>query len=122
MHPAFYFSKPVEAYNCDHSSDYAIWAITLVTYWVTHAFKIAKCNGFCSNACPLGLSSNGTLCLSMILYDPRTTLYIHNNEDICLFTNIDAQIIYVLFGLMVYLQPNLQHSHDCCNTGCDHIP
>ena len=122
MHPAFYFSKPVEAYNYDHSSDCAIWAIALVNYWVTHAFKIANCNRFCFNACPLGLSPNGTLHLSMILYDPHITLYIHNNEDICLFTNIDAQILHVLFGLMDYLQPNLQYMHDCCNTGHNRIP
>ena len=80
-------------------------------------FKIANCNGFSFNACPLGLSPNGTLHLPMILYDPRTALYVHNNEDICLFTNIDTQILYFLFGLMDYLQHNLQYTHNCCNMG-----
>ena len=107
MHPEFYFSKPAEAYNYDYSSDHAIWAIALVNYWVTHAFKIANCNGFHFNACPLGLSPDGTLHLSMMLYDPCTALYIHNNENICLFTDIDAQILYFPFGLMDFLQPNL---------------
>ena len=100
MHPEFYFSKPAEAYNYDYSSDRAIWVIALVNYWVTHAFKIANCNGFHFNACPLGLSPNGTLCLSMMMYDPRTALYIHSYEDIHLFADIDAQILYFLFSLM----------------------
>ena len=51
MHPKFYLSQPVEAYNYDHSSDCAIWATALVNYWVTHAFKLANCNGFYFNAC-----------------------------------------------------------------------
>ena len=122
MHPKFYFSKPVEAYNYDHSSDCAIWTIALVNYWVTHAFKLANYNRFYFNMCPLGLSLNGTLHLSMILYNPCTTLYIHNNEDVCLFANIDAQILYFLFSLMDYLQPNLHYTHDCCNTGHNRIP
>ena len=71
-------------------------AIALINYWITHAFKIANCNGFHFNACPLGLSLNGTLHLSMVLYDPRTTLYIHNNEDICMFADVDAQILHCL--------------------------
>ena len=116
------FSKPVEAYKYDYSSDHAIWAITLVNYWVTHAFKIANCNGFHFNACPLGLSPNGTLHLSMMLYDPHTALHIHSNEDICMFTDVDVQILYFLFGLMDYLQPNLQYTHDCCNTRRNRIP
>ena len=107
MHSRFSFSKPSEAYKYDSSSDHAIWAIALVNYWVTRAFKIANCNGFHLNAYPMGLSPNGTLHLSIILYDPCTTLYIHNNEDICMFANVDAQILYCLFGLMDYLQPNL---------------
>ena len=122
MHSEFYFSKPAEAYHYDYTSDRAIWAIALVNYWLTHAFKISNCNGFHFNACSLGLSPNGTLCLFMMLYNPRTALYIHNNEDICLFAYIDAQILYFLFGLMDYLQPNLQYSHDCCNTGRNRIP
>ena len=107
MHPESYFSKPAVAYNYDYSSDHAIWAIALINYWVTNVFKIANCNGFHFNVCSLGLSPNGTLCLSMMLYDPCNTLYIHNNEDICLFADVDAQILYFLFGLMDYLQPNL---------------
>ena len=122
MHSKFYFSKTVEAYKYDYSSDCAIWAIALVNYWVAHAFKIANCNGFRFNVCPLGLSPNGTLCLSMMLYDPHTILYIHNNEDICMFPDVDEQILYFLFGIMDYLQPNLQYTHDCCNTGHNHIP
>ena len=107
MYPQFYFSMPAEAYNYDYSSDHAIWAIALVNCWATHAFIIANCNGFCFNVHPLGLSPNGTLHLSMMLYNPRIALYIQMNEDICLFTDIDAQILYFLFGLMDYLQPNL---------------
>ena len=122
MHSKFSFSKTNDAYKYDYSSDCAIWAITLINYWVTHAFKITNCNGFHFNVCPLGLSPNGTLCLSMMLYDPHTTLYIHNNEDICMFTDVDAQMLYCLFGLMDYLQPNLQYTHDCCNTRHNRIP
>ena len=70
----------------------------------------------------IGFIPNGTLHLSMMLYDPCTALHIHNNEDICLFADIDAQILYFLFSLMDYLQPNLQYMHDCCNMGCNHIP
>ena len=122
MHSKFSFSKTNEAYKYDYCSDHAIWAIALINYWVTHAFKIANCNGFHFNACPLGLSSNGTLYLSMMLYDACTTLYIHNKEDICMFADVDAQMLYCLFGLMDYLQPNLQYIHNCCNTECNRIP
>ena len=66
MHLKFSFSKPVEVYNYDYTSYHAIWAIALVNYWVTHAFKVANCNGFYFNAHPLGLSPNGTLCLFMV--------------------------------------------------------
>ena len=122
MHSQFSFSKPGEAYKYDSSSDCAVWAIALINYWVTHTFKIANCNRFCFNAYPLSLFPNGTLCLSMILYDSHTALYIHNNEDICMFAHVNAQILYFLFGLMDYLQPHLQFAHDCCNTGCNCIP
>ena len=44
-----------------------------------------------------------------------TTLYIHNNEDICMFADVNTQILYCHFGLMDYLQPNLRYTHDCCN-------
>ena len=107
MHSQFSFSKLGEAYKYDSSSDHAVWAVALINYWVTHAFKIANCNGFCFNAYPLGISPNGTLHLTMILYDPHTALYIHNNEDTCMFTDVNAQILYFLFALMDYLQPHL---------------
>ena len=122
MHSEFSFSKTVEAYKYDYSSDRAIWAIALINYWVTHAFKIANCNGFHFDVCPLGLSPNGTMGLSMVLYDPHTALYIHNNENISMFADVNAQILYFLFGLMDYLQPNLQYTRDCCNTRCNRIP
>ena len=76
MHLHFYFSKPIATYNYDYTSDQAIWAIALVNYWITHAFKLANCNGFCFNTCPLGLSPNGTLRLPMVLYDPP-------HDDLC---------------------------------------
>ena len=97
MHSNFSFSKPVEAYSYDYTSDCAIWAIALVNYWLTHAFKVANCNGFYFNAYPLGLSPNGTLRLFMVFYDPRSMSYAHNNEDICLFSDIDAQIFVFTF-------------------------
>ena len=122
MHSHFYFSRTVEAYNYDHTSDHAIWAITLVHYWSTHAFKLANCNGFYFNTYPLGLSPNGTLRLSMVLYDPCTMTYVNSNEDICLFTDIDAQILYFLFTLMDSVQPNLHYKHDYCSTGHNHVP
>ena len=119
MHSKFSFSKPVEVYNYDYTSDPAIWAITLVNYWVTHAFKVANCNGFYFNAHPLGLSPNGMLCLFMVLYDPRSMSCVHNSEDICLFSDIDAQMLYLLFTLMEFVQPNLldatiSHSNVLC--------
>ena len=100
MHSHFSASKMVEAYNYDYTSDRAIWAIALINFWATHAFKIANCNGFSFNAYPLGLSPNGTLHLFMVLYDPRTLSYANTSEDGCLFTDVDAQIIYILFTLM----------------------
>ena len=122
MHSKFYFSKTIEAYKYDYSSDHAIWAIALVNYLVTQAFKIANCNGYHFNVCPLGLSPNGTLCLFIVLYDPCTALYIHHNEDICMFADVNVQILYFLFGLMDCLQPNLQYTQDCCNTRHNRIP
>ena len=76
MHSKFSFSKTVDVYDYDHTSDRAIWAITLVHYWLTHAFKVANCNGFYFNAYPLGLLPYGTLRLFMVLYDPHSKLYI----------------------------------------------
>ena len=119
MHLNFYFSKTVDAYNYDYTSDRAIWAMALVNYWVTHAFKVANCNGFYFNAYSLGLSPNGTLHLFMILCDPCSVTYVNNNENICLISDIDAQLLYMHFTLMDYVQPYLHFKHDCCSTGCN---
>ena len=89
MHSHFYYAKTVEAYNYDYSSDRAIWAISLVHYWCTHAFQVANCNGFCFNAYPMGLVADGSLCLSMVLYDPCTETYVNDNVSICLQQDID---------------------------------
>ena len=121
MHLQFSFSKTVDVYDYDHTSDRAIWAITLVHYWLTHAFKVANCNGFYFNAYPLGLLPNGTLHLFMVLYDPRSKLYGHNHEDLCLLSDIDAQMLYFLFPLMELVQPNLKFHHDCCSTMCNRL-
>ena len=122
MHSKFSFSKTVNVYNYDHTSDCAIWAIALVHYWLTHAFKVANCNRFYFSAYPLGLLPNGTLCLFMVLYNPRSMLYVHNHEDICLLSDINAQMLHFLFTFMEFVQPNLQFHHDCCSTGHNHIP
>ena len=119
MHSNFSFSKCIEVYTYDYTSYRAIWAIALVNYWVTHAFKVANCNGFYFNAYRLGLPPNGMLRLSMVLYDPRSMSYVHNHEDIGLFSDIDAQILYLLFTLMDFVQPNLHFQHHCCLTGCN---
>ena len=58
----------------------------------------------------------------MVLYDPRSMSYVHNNEDICLFSDIDAQILYLLFTLMDYVQPNLHFKHNCCSTSRNRVP
>ena len=113
MHSGFTFSRTIDSYNYNHTSDKAIWAMSLIDYWVTHSFKVANCNGFSFNAIPLGLSPLGTLRLFMILYDPRTVLYVSQYEDICLTQDIDAQLLYMLFTLMDH--PNLSFSHDCRN-------
>ena len=110
MHSEFSFSKAMNVYNYDHTSDRAIWAITLINYWLTHAFKVANCNCFYFNAYPLGLSPNGTLHLFMVLYDPCSMSYVHNHEDICFPSDIDAQMLYFLFTLMEFVQPNLVSS------------
>ena len=115
-HSHFSFSKTVDIYDYDHTSDRAIWAIVLVHYWLTHAFKVANCNGFYFNTYPLGLSPNGTLCLFMVLYDPRSKSYVHNHEDLCLLSDINAQMLYFLFTLVELVQPNLKFHHDCCST------
>ena len=89
----------MNVYYYDHTSDCAIWVITLINYWLTHAFKVANCNGFYFNAYPLGLLPNSTLCLFMVLYNPRSMSYVHNYEDICLLSDIDAQLLYFLLLL-----------------------
>ena len=114
MHSNFCYAKTVKAYNYDYTSNRAIWAIALIHYWCTHAFQVATCNGFYFNACPLGLMPNGTLCLSMVQYNPRTMTYVNNNTTICLTQDVDAQILYFLFSLMCAVQPHLQFTHDCC--------
>ena len=83
----------MDVYNYDYTFDRVIWAIILVDYWLTHAFKVANCNGFYFNAYPLGLSPNGTLHLFLVLYDPRSMSYVHNHEDICLLSDINAQML-----------------------------
>ena len=113
MHSHFRFAKMLEAYNYDYSSDHAIWAIALVHYWCTHAFQVAHCNGFYFNACPLGLTPDGTLCLSMVLYDLHTVSYVNDTMPIYLTQDIDVQILYFLFSLMCTMQPDLQYQHVC---------
>ena len=114
MHSHFRYAKTLEAYNYDYSSDHAIWAISLVHFWCTHAFQVANCNGFYFNAYPSGLTPVGTLCLSMVLYDPCTKTYVNNNATICLNQDVNVQILYSLFSLMHAVQPNLLYRHDCC--------
>ena len=116
MHSQFSFSKTVDIYDFDHTSNHAIWAIALVHYWLTHAFKVANCNGFYFDTYPLGLSPNGMLHLFMVLYNPHSESYVHNYEDLCLFSDIDAQMLYFLFSLMIFVQPHLKFHHDCCST------
>ena len=72
--------------------------------------------GFYFNAYPLGLSPNGTLHLFMVLYDPHSKSYVHNHEDLCLLSDINAQMLYFLFSPMDFVQPNLKFYHDCCST------
>ena len=107
MHSHSCYAKTLEAYNYDYSSDCAIWAISLVHFWCTHAFQVANCNGFYFNAYLLGLTPVGTLCLSMVLFDPRTETYVNNNATICLTQDVNVQILYSLFSLMHAVQPNL---------------
>ena len=96
MHSHFYYAKTVEAYNYDYSSDRAIWAISLVHYWCTHVFQVANYNGLCFNAYPMGLAPDGSLCLYMVLYNPRTETYVNNNASICIQQDINIQILYSL--------------------------
>ena len=114
MHSHFRYAKTLEAYNYDYSSNCAIWAISLVHYWCTHAFQVANWNDFCFNAYPLGLTPDGSLCLSLVLYDPYTETYANNNATICLIQDVNVQILYSLFSLMHAVQPNLRYRHCCC--------
>ena len=109
MHSHFHFSKTLEAYYYDYTSDRAIWAIALVHYWCTHAFQVTTYNGFYFNACPLGLSPDGTLGLSMVLYDPHSISYVNDTATIYLTQDIDVQILYSLFSLMYAVQPDLPY-------------
>ena len=122
MHPDHLFSQPSEASDFECELEKAIWAMSLVNYWITHPFKIANCNGFHFNAYPLGLQPNGTLRVFMILYDLHSSMYIHYYDDINMHTNIDVQLLYILFGLMDYLQPDLKYKHNCCNFGRNCFP
>ena len=63
---------------------------------------------------PLGLTPDGTLGLSMVLYDPCTMSYVNDTVTISLTQDIDVQILYFLFSLMNTVQPHLQYQHDCC--------
>ena len=93
MHLDHLFSQPSEAFDFDCESKKAIWAMFLVNYWITHPFKIANCNGFHFNAYPLGLQSNGNLCIFMILYDLQSSMYIHYYDDINLYADVDVQLL-----------------------------
>ena len=116
MHPDHLFSQPSEASDFDSESEKATWTMSLVNYWITHPFKIAYCNGFHFNAYPLGLQPNGNLRVFMMLFDPCSFMYIHYYDDINMHTDVDVQLLYILFGLIDYLQPDLKYKHDCCNS------
>ena len=96
--------------------------MSLVNYWITYPFKIANCNGFHFNVYLLGLQSNGNLCIFMMLYDLWSSMYIHYYDDINLHADVYVQLLYILFGLMDYLQPNLDYKHDCCSSDCNRFP
>ena len=115
MHAQFYYSKTLESYSYEYSSDSAIWAMSLVHYWCTHAFQVANCNGFYFNFSPMGLEPNGSLCLSMIPYNPCTEIYVNNNASICLQQDTDVQILCLLFSLMSAVQPNLHCKYRWCS-------
>ena len=44
-------------------------------------------------------------------------MYVHYYDDVNMHADVDVQLLYILFGLMDYLQPNLVYKHDCCNSG-----
>ena len=122
MHLYHLFSQPSEASDFDCELERSLWAMSLINYWITHPFKIANCNGFHFNAYPLGLKPNSTLHVFMMLYDLHSSMYIHYYDDINMHANVDVQLLYMLFGLMDYLQPDLQYKHDCCNSGHNRFP
>ena len=99
MHSEFSFSKAMNIYNYDHTSDHAIWAIALINYWLIHAFKVANCNGFYFNAYPLGLSPNGTLHLFMVLYNP-VPCHVYTTMRIFVSSVISMPKCYISFLLL----------------------
>ena len=107
MHSHFHYAKTLVAYNYDDSSHRAIWAMSLVHYWCTHAFQVANCNGFYFNAYPLGLTPDGSLLFSMVLYNPHTEIHVNDNATICLICDVNVQILYSLLSLMHAVQPHL---------------
>ena len=112
MHPDHLFSQPLETSDFDCESEKAIWVMSPINYWITHPFKITNCNGFHFNAYPLGLQPNGNLCIFIILYDPQSSMYVHCYDYVNLHADVDVQLLYILFGLMDYLQPNLVYKHN----------
>ena len=122
MHPDHLFSQPSKASDFDCESEKAIWAMSSINYWITHPFKIANCNGLHFNAYPLGLQPNDNLRFFMMLFDLHSSMYIHYYDDINMHTDVDVQLLYILFGLMNYLQPNWRYKHDCCNSGQNQFP
>ena len=100
MHSKFSFSNTMNIYNYDHTSECAIWAIALVHYWLSHAFKVANCNGFYFNAYPLGLSPNGTLRLFMVLYDPAVLCRMSITLRIFVSSVISMPKCYISFLLL----------------------
>ena len=99
MHSQFTFSKPVDIYNYDYTSDHAVWAVALVDYWLTHAFKVANCNGFYFNAYPLGLSPNGTLHLFMVFMTP-VPCHMYTTMRIFVSSVISMPKCYISFLLL----------------------
>ena len=71
-------------------------------------FRLPPAMVFIFNACPLGLTPDGTLGLSMVLYDLHTMSYVNDTATIYLTQDIDVQILYSLFSLMYAVQPHLQ--------------
>ena len=110
MHSHFRYAKTLDAYNYDYSSDRAIWAISVVHYWCTHAFQVANCNGFYFNACPLGLTPDGSLCLSMVLLEMSMSKFCTYFSPLCTLYNhifrtdmtVVSPIMSMLYEMYVY--------------------